>query len=417
MPLRGPDTFVERAPGGNVRDFLGAANQMGSLMERKQRLRMAEENHAIEQAQAAIMLPLDSAKAQSDIAKARTDYQVALGTQEARRSAYQLYDQAATDFNYVNQITDAKVRADASREWLSRYSQLSNVKELEPQVKTMNSLATSNIEGLLKVNMLGTAQERSFAAMTQGMAEDEVAKAKRVRLGLEGRASSAGQKSLAVKLPNGAEAQMTFDPNTGEYSIPQLSGGATSPTDGNTMVGMGVREEAEAKTSGTKDAEYQATLRAAKPKREAALQRAESLTDDLTTDLDSLISKVTVATAGPGGVVLSNFPGTTARDFGADLDSIKSRIMVQTLQAIREASPTGGAFGNMTEKEGERLMSMYGALEVGQSPKQLIERLKTAKQRIARAHALSQTAFESEYVNEQVAPATPIVIKSIKRID
>src|SRR6185503_16084491 len=147
--------------------------QASSLMERKQRLAMAQENHNLEQAQAAIMLPLQSAKVQADLVKAKTDYQIAMRTQAARESAYSLYDTAATDFNYVNQITDSEQRAQASREWLSRYSQLANIKELNPQIESMNSLAAKNIEGALKVNFLGSAADRSFASLTKGMEESD----------------------------------------------------------------------------------------------------------------------------------------------------------------------------------------------------------------------------------------------------
>lgn len=417
MPVL-PDTFVQQRPGQNARDFLGAYEGMSSLMERKQRLNMAEEQHNLEQAQAVILAPLQAEKVKSDLVKARTDYQIAMQTEAARAAAYKLYDTAATDFNYVNQITDAQERANASREWLSRYSQLSNIKELNPQIESMNSLATKNIEGALKVNMLGTASERSFASLTEGMAPEQVDAARRIKLGLEGRASSAGKKSLKVKLPNGADAEMVFDPNSGEYSIPQIAGGAKTPDEGNSMVGMGVREEAAAKAQGTKESEYQATLKAARPKREAALKQATAMSDQLTDDIDSLIDRVSVATAGPGGVILDKFPGSTARDLQANLDSLKANIGFQALQAMREASPTGGALGNVSDTENRLLQARFGSLEIGQSPKQLIENLKKVRQRIVKNLGITQAAFDSEYgAGGEDAAQTPVVIKSIKRID
>ena len=58
--------------------------------------------------------------------------------------------------------------------------------------------------------------------------------------------------------------------------------------------------------------------------------------------------------------------------------TIRSRIGFNELQAMRESSPTGGALGNVTIGELERLESVYGSLNLGQDP----EALKANLQRI-----------------------------------
>lgn len=422
-----------QAPGANVQAFMDARDQTASLMERKQRLAMAQENHAREQLEAEIMRPLNVAKVRADVIKAKTDYDVALRTEAARESAYQLYDKAATDFNFVNQITDAKQRADASREWLARYSQLANIKELQPQVESMNGLAAKNIEGLLKVNMLETAQERSFKAMTEGMKPEDVEKARQVELGLRARPSSAAIQYREVIGPDGVARLTAVDPRSvgaqivgtgqqygsGVNETPEsraLAAGQ-APAGANQLQSQTPYERAKSTAEGSKDAEYQATLRANRPKRQAAIKQAEALTEQLSSDLDDLISRVTVATAGPGGVILDKFPGTTARDLQSNLDSIKANIGFQALQAMREASPTGGALGNVSDTENRLLQSRFGSLEIGQSPKQLIENLKKVRQRVLQNFGITQAAFSSEYGSADEQPATPIVIRSIKRID
>lgn len=430
MPVL-PEYRATQAPGANARNFLGGFEAGQSLMERKQRLAMAQENHDLEQAQAAIMLPLQTAKVQSDMVKAKTDYQIALRTQQARESAYQIYDQAATDFNFVNQLTDAKARADASREWLSRYSQLSNIKELSPQIESMNSLATKNIEGALKINMLGTATERAFNSLTEGMGDEDKDKARRVKLGLEGRASGAAIQYREVIGPDGRAQLVAVDPRgvgaqvvgsgqqygSGVNETPEsraLKAGQEVAAP-NQLVGQTPYEKANTAAQGTKDAEYQATLRATKPKRQAAMQQAEALTDQLSSDIDDLIDKVTTATAGPGGVILDKFPGTSARDLQSNLDSIKANIGFQALQAMREASPTGGALGNVSDTENRLLQARFGSLEIGQSPKQLVENLKKIRQRITQNFGITRAAFSNEYGSDEAA--TPIVIKSIRKIE
>lgn len=61
------------------------------------------------------------------------------------------------------------------------------------------------------------AQLQTFEAMTRGLPEDEVARARRIQLGLDPRASSAGQQTISVTGPDGRDRQFTFDPRSGNY--------------------------------------------------------------------------------------------------------------------------------------------------------------------------------------------------------
>ena len=63
------------------------------------------------------------------------------------------------------------------------------------------------------------------------------------------------------------------------------------------------------------------------------------------------------------GSYLSNIPGTDAKSLKERLASIKANIGFDYLQAMREASPTGGALGNVSDKELQGLQSVFGSLE------------------------------------------------------
>ena len=63
------------------------------------------------------------------------------------------------------------------------------------------------------------------------------------------------------------------------------------------------------------------------------------------------------------GSYLSNIPGTDAKSLKERLGSIKANIGFDYLQAMREASPTGGALGNVSDKELQGLQSVFGSLE------------------------------------------------------
>ena len=57
------------------------------------------------------------------------------------------------------------------------------------------------------------------------------------------------------------------------------------------------------------------------------------------------------------------------RDFESELDTLKSNIAFGELTAMREASKTGGALGQVSDKEAKLLESALGALSMTQSPK------------------------------------------------
>jgi len=91
--------------------------------------------------------------------------------------------------------------------------------------------------------------------------------------------------------------------------------------------------------------------------------------------------------AGFGGKVLSNIYGSEARDFEARLETIKANIGFDKLQAMRDASPTGGALGQVSEMELRQLNASMGNLEQSQSPEQLRENLIAVREQYVRTLA------------------------------
>jgi hypothetical protein len=82
------------------------------------------------------------------------------------------------------------------------------------------------------------------------------------------------------------------------------------------------------------------------------------------------LKKVSNWSAGMGSK-LSGLPTTDARDLAADLETIKANLGFQQLQEMRRQSPTGGALGNVSERELTALQSSLTSLDQAQSPEQL----------------------------------------------
>lgn len=76
-------------------------------------------------------------------------------------------------------------------------------------------------------------------------------------------------------------------------------------------------------------------------------------------------------TAGFGGEFLSKIPGTDAKDLMRLLDTVKANAGFDKLNAMRQASPTGGALGQVSDREIRFLQAVFGSLDQDQSPDNL----------------------------------------------
>lgn len=78
---------------------------------------------------------------------------------------------------------------------------------------------------------------------------------------------------------------------------------------------------------------------------------------------------------GVSGAIAQAIPGTPAADARALEQTIGANIQFDRLQAMREASPTGGALGSITEQELSDLRATLGSIGRSQSDVQLIQNL------------------------------------------
>lgn len=99
--------------------------------------------------------------------------------------------------------------------------------------------------------------------------------------------------------------------------------------------------------------------------------------------VSALKGKINGWTAGAGSL-LTAIPATDARNFKAELDSLKANIAFGELAEMRAASKTGGALGAISERELALLESSLGALDQGQSPQNLAAQLDKIVQSLDR---------------------------------
>lgn len=96
--------------------------------------------------------------------------------------------------------------------------------------------------------------------------------------------------------------------------------------------------------------------------------QSDLVNDDIQRALNSLDGAMPVT--GMVGSLSKGIPGTPAHDMQEILTTIQANIGFDKLQAMREASPTGGALGQVSDFENRQLQAIYGSLAQSQSEEQ-----------------------------------------------
>lgn len=147
-------------------------------------------------------------------------------------------------------------------------------------------------------------------------------------------------------------------PETQQY-VQKVMNGAAAPAettmqDGTTITALPKSPAAQAKE--------------AEKNRQRTIQ-GDLVNDEVNRSLN-MLNEQGGAVAGMGSVT-SGIPMMPAHDFAQMLDTIKANIGFDKLQSMRDASPTGGALGQVSEFENKLLQAVFGSVQQSQSPEQL----------------------------------------------
>lgn len=111
-------------------------------------------------------------------------------------------------------------------------------------------------------------------------------------------------------------------------------------------------------------------------------------------DIDRLMSGATLPTTGAMGARVAGIPGTAAYDIAQALTTIGANTSFAQLQQMREASPTGGALGAVSDNEQRLLQNSYAALSQSQSEAQF-------KTNLGRVRAIFERIVHGRVLNAQ----------------
>jgi len=116
--------------------------------------------------------------------------------------------------------------------------------------------------------------------------------------------------------------------------------------------------------------------------------------------VDEALGKISRKTTG-FGALLSFIPESDAKDFEKLVESIKANIGFNELSAMRAASPTGGALGQVAVQELNFLQSVLGSLDAKQKPETVRANLEKIKKHFDNWKATLGTLSGSSIYREQ----------------
>src|SRR3990167_840740 len=124
--------------------------------------------------------------------------------------------------------------------------------------------------------------------------------------------------------------------------------------------------------------------------------------------VEELRKRVNFQTVGIVGAIGKYAPASLPRNFRTDLDTLKATIAFGELTAMREASKTGGALGQVSNVELGLLESALGGLDQGQSPANFRKNLDKIEASIKRWQGAANAVSEEDqlralgYTEEQI---------------
>lgn len=130
------------------------------------------------------------------------------------------------------------------------------------------------------------------------------------------------------------------------------------------------------------------------PKNIEATEYTLNVTRDIRNNIRRILDNPNLKEAfGVGGVIKSYIPNQDAASAAADLDTLKNKLFVQGIQAMRNANKTGAAVGNVTEKEGSRFENLQASLQ----QKKKYEDIVTELERLDKEMETTESRINNAY--------------------
>jgi len=182
---------------------------------------------------------------------------------------------------------------------------------------------------------------------------------------------------------------------TREKGFTETAGGVTELAEG---VAETTEELAGAKEKGKKAAAVLVEKRDKMPKARFALRQIEDTTVFLESTIDETVRLIQENSAA-GRVVFKDLPLSDQKTITENLATIRANVGFDKLQSMRDASPTGGALGQVSELENRLLQATSGSLDQNQKTDILIARLTGIKDNRSKVLNNQRKLFSEDFAD------------------
>lgn len=228
--------------------------------------------------------------------------------------------------------------------------------------------------------------------------------------------SNSGKPWIAPQqvMVDGKPTMIPFDFRKGQWqygNVPRMPG-SDAPISSTRYDDAQLGRIAESKEQGKKDvqlemnpkikkqtdiAAHQAELVNTKPQRESIISSSKSKMNMLDKDIDLAIDNARWYSTGLVAQATSGIGAGPAHNLSKNLDSIKANIGFDRLQEMRNNSKTGGALGQVSERENALLQAVWGSLEQSQGGDQFKANLEKVRKQVKESWRRINEAFRADY--------------------
>lgn len=138
----------------------------------------------------------------------------------------------------------------------------------------------------------------------------------------------------------------------------------------------------------------------------SSFARDKSVADRSIDDALKILNEYPNTSSGIIGSLAQHLPTSAASRLENTIKTVKAHIKIDKLQEIRNNSPTGGAFGNVSDEENRTLESTLGSLSLEQPQQDLIRNLQRIKEISDERYTTYSQALKSDYGLDVSQPST-----------
>lgn len=213
------------------------------------------------------------------------------------------------------------------------------------------------------------------------------------------------RREMAAMRGGGASPYYQFLPTDQGYAVGNARTGDITPAsiNGQPVVRSTDSPSLQGEIAGSKTAAQEAAqLEAERIKQLPAARANLRKTEAKASELKGMVEKATklvdkTFASGFGSGVASQVRGSSASNLKSVLTTIKANLGFSELQAMRDASPTGGALGQVAVQELEALQSTIANLDQAQSDDQLKDHLKAIDQHLTNWQNAVNQAYREKF--------------------